>query len=525
MKFATSVFTLALLLVFTRTVHAFFEAAALQLFILIEAAVFLIIYTGEIPAPPSFLRQPTLPPPVSETLRIEGVTLQVADSSAELSLVVHAELSAPTSIVATPSAPTSIVAAPSAPEMSLASPAQSSSSTIDHPTPSISSTIVSSLQSVFELFTPPILFAKASHRIFKLYVPPILSTIVSSLQSIFELFTPPIFFTIASSLQSGFKFLSPSVLFGFVPSLPFLRVFSAVKELCTSVSVRLATLPWNSLFQGLTFCALVYQTHLITKINVLLTLIEQELRRVREDDNDAGDLPNFFPEREPFVATDVIRAMEHAAAREPHPQATYTAITASEARTLNPRTGTGHPSPGTSNSRPVAGSSAVAATGQRKLDPGAGTGRTSLEIPRFRPVGGSSADTASVARTLNPGAGTGHPSPGTSNSRPVAGSSAVAATGQRKLDPGAGTGRTSLETTRFRPVGGSRADTASEARNLNPGAGTGPTRPGTSNSRTDGGNMAAPENGEGFPWQEPETLAETRMAIRVANDWLQANQN
>ncbi|CAN3376369.1 hypothetical protein DIURU_000895 [Diutina rugosa] len=435
MKFATSVFTFALILVFTKTVHAFIEVTPFHLIVLIKAAVFLIIYNGELAVPPSYSEQPTLPPPVRKTLRIEGTTLQVANSSADLSLVVPAELSAPSPIVVTPSAPV----------MSLASPAQSSSQTFDLPTP------------------------------------PSLSTILSSLQLIFKLFSPPILYKIVSSLHSISKFLSPSVLFGFMPSLPLSRVFSVVKELlplkqdescpvCLPISVSPATSPWSFILAGLVFYAIVLRSHLVKKGAAGAAFIKQEQFSssklpVCEDDNDAGDYLfdcsdfenvrlDCDPQEEPFVAADIVKLMEDAAAKVLYPEVTPTATIASEARTLNPRTGTGHPSLGTSNSRPVAGSSAVAATGPRTLDPGAGTGRTSLETPRFRPVGGSSADTASVARTLNPGAG------------------------------------------------------------------TGPTRPGTSNSRTDGGSIAAPENGKGSSWQDPQTLAEIRIAIRTANDWM-----
>ena len=114
MKFADSVFTLALIVVFTRTVHAFIDVTAFHLIVLIKAAVFLIFYNdGIIPVSPLFLKQPTLtPPPVRETLRIEGVTLQVANSLADLLLVKHAELSPPSPIGITPLAPVMLLVSP-----------------------------------------------------------------------------------------------------------------------------------------------------------------------------------------------------------------------------------------------------------------------------------------------------------------------------------------------------------------------------------------------------------------------------
>ncbi|CAN3376393.1 hypothetical protein DIURU_004287 [Diutina rugosa] len=351
MKFATSVFTFALLLVFTRTVHAFIEVTPFHLIVLIKAAVFLIIYNGEIPVSPSYSKQPTLPPPVRKTLRIEGITLQVANSSADLSLVVPAEFSAPSSIVVTPSAPV----------MLLASPAQSSSQTFNLPTP------------------------------------PSLSTILSSLQLIFKLFSPPILYKIMSSLP---------LVFSAVKELPLKQVESC--PVCTPISVRPATSPWSFILAGLVFYAIVLRSHLVKKGAAGAAFIKQEQflsskLPVCEDDNDAGDYlfdcSGFKNVRldcdsqdEPFVAADVSKLMEDAAAKVLYPEVTHAATIASKARTL---------------------------------DPGAATGRNSLETPHFCPVGGSRADTASVARTLNPGAGTGPTRPETSNSHTDGGSIAA----------------------------------------------------------------------------------------------------
>ena len=293
MKFATPVSALGLLLVVNKTVHAFIDVTPVHLIVAMGALISLIIYNGEIPAPPLFLKQPILPPSVTETVRIEGVTLQVADSLADLLL---------------------------------ASPAQLLSLTDDLPTPSN------------------------------------LSTILSRLQLIFKFLSPLIFFTIASSLQLLFKFLSPLVLFGFV-TLLLLRGFNAVKGLGTSVSVRLATLPWDTLLQLLNFCALVYLIHLTKKH---FTRIEQELRRVREDINDARNLfsnalsrfenvlsrlesvlptlENVLPTLENVLPTleNVLPTLENvllqgkpfvenAAAREPNPEVARPATTAPEA--------------------------------------------------------------------------------------------------------------------------------------------------------------------------------------------------